>query len=54
MTRSRSFSGSLPQTSAISLIFFLSASPVPLAVPPEESFWGLEGWVVLPGELPGC
>jgi hypothetical protein len=42
MTFSRSFSGSLPQTSAISLTRFLSASPVPLAEPPWVSCWGLE------------
>jgi hypothetical protein len=37
MTFSRSFSGNLPQTSAISFTRFLSISPVPLAVPPWVS-----------------
>jgi hypothetical protein len=45
----RSFSGSLPQTSANSFSFFGSTLPGPLPVPPKLSFWGLLGFVVLFG-----
>jgi hypothetical protein len=48
----RSFSGSLPQTSAISFTFLVSTWPVPLAVPPWVSFCGLLD-LSDPGELPG-
>ena len=47
-----SFSGSLPQTSAISFTLFVSTWPVPLAVPPLVSRCGLLDRSV-PGELPG-
>jgi hypothetical protein len=52
MAWARSFSGSLPQTSAISFTFFVSTWPVPLAVPPLVSRCGLLDLSV-PGELPG-
>ena len=52
MALARSFSGSLPQTSANSLIFFGSTCPGPLPLPPLLSFCGLLAWMLLFGELP--
>jgi hypothetical protein len=53
MALARSFSGSLPQTSASSFNFFGSTLPGPLPLPPLLSFCGLLGLVVLFALLPG-
>src|SRR5438876_10945916 len=53
MALARSFSGSLPHTSAISFNLRGSTLPGPEPVPPLESFCGELGLMVLFGELPG-
>jgi hypothetical protein len=52
MALARSFSGSLPHTSANSFSFFGSTVPGPLPLPPLLSFCGLFARVLLFGELP--
>src|SRR5881227_3630571 len=53
MADSRSRGGRVPHLSVSSLIFLPSTWPGPLLVATLESCIGLDGWLVLPGLLPG-